>query len=291
MVEQDPLYPPGFGNAVNLYNIFGMTDKSFALIERIRPFLPGDPQVMQSEANTWMTLGKPSKAIPLLASALETQPNDAVMRQFYGWGLLTTGQYEKAAEESHPWHRAIALDNLGRQEEALMIGQKQAAEGEVSTLIGEYYRTRQFQKLVDFVEERWPDLAAFEKEYPDGGTGYGDMIDIAAAYSSLGNQARFDDAMARIQAAHSHSLEQGINANYFLARHARYLALANDRQGAIDTFSAAIDAGWMIANRPEKIFVEMEFLAGDPAFEAIVSRMQQSINSERAALGLEPLST
>ncbi|NCF63175.1 MAG: adenylyl cyclase, partial [Gammaproteobacteria bacterium] len=40
MVERDPLYPPGFGNAINTYNLFGMQDKSWALLERIRPFLP-----------------------------------------------------------------------------------------------------------------------------------------------------------------------------------------------------------------------------------------------------------
>jgi TolB-like protein len=291
MVERDPLYPPGFANAVNLYNTFGMTDQSFALIERIRPFLPGDPQVSQSEANTWLTLGKPSKAIPLLETALKTQANDAVMRQLYGWGLLSTGQYENTVEAGLPWHRAVALNALGRQEEALMIGQQQAAEGEVSTLISQYYRAGQYEQLIEFIESRWADLGAFEAEYPASGTGYSDMIEIAYAYSRAGNQPGFDDAMARVQAAHARSLEQGVKVNYFLRDHARYLVLANQLESATETLSAAVDAGWLMAVRPDVAWPEMQVLAGDPAYEAVVARILDNVNAERVALGLEQLSS
>ncbi len=291
MVERDPLYPPGFGNAVSSYNAFGMTDKSFALIERVRPFLPGDPQVLQAEANTWMALGKPSKAIPLLDAALATQPNDAVMRQILGWGLLYSGQYERAAAEGNPWHKAFALSMLNRQEEALMIAQSQAAEGNAPVLIGQFYRSGQYQQLIDFVEERWPDLANYESEYPDGGSGYRDMIAIAYAYSQLGKQTGFDDAMARVQIAHNRSLEQGVKVNYFLIDHARYLVLANDPKGAVATLSQAVDSGLLMAVRPDRIFPEMQPLAGEPEYEAVVARMTQNVNAERAALGLEPISS
>ncbi|MEJ8569575.1 tetratricopeptide repeat protein [Elongatibacter sediminis] len=291
MVERDPLYPPGFGNAVNIYNVFGLHEKSLALLDRIRPFLPGDPQLLQSEANTWMAMGQPSKAIPLLEAALETQSSDAVMRQFFGWGLLATGQYERVLVEGHPWHKAFALNTLERPEEALMIGRKQASEGEVSTLINTLNRTSQHRLLIEFIESRWPDLAAFEAEYPDGGTGFGEMIAIARAYSLAGNQSRFDDAMARVRAAHEKSLKQGVKVNYFLANHARFLALAGDERQAIDTFSEAVEAGWIFAIRPESVWPEMQTLAGDPAYEAVLTRMVDSANTERAALGLEPIST
>lgn len=289
MVLRDPLYPPGFSNAINLYNTFGQTDKSWALIERIRPFLPGDPLILQAEGNTWMTLGQPSKAIPLLEAGLKTQANDSVMKQMFGWGLLSTGQYERVAEVGHPWHKAIALSVLGRNEEALMIGQKQAAEGEVSTLINELARTEQHSELVEFIESRWPDLAAFEKEYPDGGTGYGDMIDIASAYAHVGNTLRFDDAMERVRLAHERSRTQGVNVSYFLRDDARYFALAGDNEQAIAVLSAAADAGLMLAIRVDKAWPELKVLAGDPEYEAIQVRMFERLNAQRAALGLETL--
>ncbi|HEY5775173.1 MAG TPA: hypothetical protein VIS57_03730, partial [Xanthomonadales bacterium] len=55
MVERDPLYPPGYGNLINAYNHLGQQEKSWVLLERIKPFLPGDPQVLQSEAWTWIS--------------------------------------------------------------------------------------------------------------------------------------------------------------------------------------------------------------------------------------------
>src|SRR5690606_17887171 len=108
--------------------------------------------------------------------------------------------------------------------------------------------------------------------------------------SKLGNQKGFDDAMARVQAAHNHSLEQGVKASYFLSDHARYLALANDHQSSIETLLAAMDEGWLMSVRPEEIWPEMAVLAGEPEYEAALSRMAELANTERAELGLEPLS-
>jgi len=289
MVERDPLYPPGFNNAINQYNIFGQTEKSWALIERIRPFLPGDPQILQAEANTWLILGSPAKALPLLEAGLKTQPNDAVMKQLYGWGLLSTGQYEKVVEAGLPWHRAIALSVLGRQEEALMIGQQQAATGEVSTLITAYSRAESPNQLIEFIESRWTDLAAFEKEYPDGGAGYGDMLNIARAYQIAGNQPRFDDAMERIRVAHERSNQQGVRASYFLRDDARYHALAGDHERAIAVLSEAVDAGLLLGIRAEEAWPELRTLAGDPDYEAVMVRMVEHLNSERVAMDLEPV--
>jgi tetratricopeptide (TPR) repeat protein len=274
-----------------LYNEFGQEEKSWALLERIRPFLPGDPQVSLAEANTWMNLGKPTKAIPLLESALATQPNDAVMKQFYGWGLLSTGQYERAAEVGHPWHKAIALNNLGRPEEALMITQDLAAEGNVGPLINMLNQKGEPEELVKFVESHWPDLDAFETEYPDSGTGYSEMLSIAHAYSQVGNEAKFNDAMARVRTAHDRSNDQGMRANYYLKEEARYYVMAGDRERAIDMMSLAIDEGWMMSVRFEQAWPELQVLAGDPAYEAVVTRMFGNMNAERTEMGLEPISS
>jgi hypothetical protein len=207
-----------------------MQEKSWALLDRVRPFLPGDPQVLQAEANTWMTLGKPSKSIPLLESAMESQSSDAVMKQFLGWGLLWTGQFEKVIEIGNPWHKAIALSILDRNEEALIVGARLASEGIPGIQLYLLSLNGQHKQIVEFVESRWPDLKAYEDENPDDGGGYGDMLSIARAYSITGNETRFNDAMKRIRAAHDRSDEQGITVNYYLATDARYYALAGDRE-------------------------------------------------------------
>ncbi len=290
MVERDPLYPPGFANAINAYNLFGRQDKSRALLDRIRPFLPGDPQLLQSEANIWLSQGKPAKALPLLESALQQQPSDGVLKQLLGASLLQTGQFERVIEVGHPWHKAIALSALHRQEEATMIARQLAGEGIVGVLIAQLDLADQSEQLIEFLESRWSDLAAFEREYPDDGSGYGDMLRIARAYSRVGNAARFNDAMARVRAAHDRSIAQAVAAPFFVAAEASYHVLAGDRERAIDLLGQAVDKGMCLAVNFAEVWREMAVLAGDPRFEAIQARMLDHANAERAELGLEPLS-
>ena len=291
MVEKDPLFPPGFGNAVSIYNLFGMQEKSWALLDRIRPFLPNDPQLLQAEASTWLSLGKPAKAIPLLDAALESQPSDAVMRNFLGWSLLQTAQYERMIEESPPWFKLIALSQKGRNEEAMMLATELAGEGRPGPLINLLSQTNQHQQLIDFVESRWPDLADFESKYPDGGDGYGRMIAIARAYGVLGNENKFNDAMARVRAAHDRAIEQGTTPYWFFGDEARYYVLAGDREKAIQMLAQAAEKGMILTVRMAEVWPELSVFEGDPEYEAIQQRVFDHMSTERAELGLEPIST
>jgi len=291
MVERDPLYPPGFGNAVQAYNLFGQQEKSWALIEKIRPFLPNDPQVMQAEAVTWLSLGEPAKAMPLLESALGVLPTDAVIRTFFSIGLMWTGQFERVAEEGNIRFKPIALAILDRPEEALGIARNLAGEGDPEPLIAVLDRTNQTRQLIEFVESRWPDLAAFERENPDNGRGYSSMLSIARAYAVEGNETRFNDAMARVRAAHNRSAEQGISGQFYLADEARYYVLSGDYAQAIDKLTQAVDHGFHMSARFTEAWPEMRALSGDPRFEALQSRVFEQMNEARAGLGLEPFST
>ncbi|HMB61363.1 MAG TPA: hypothetical protein VKN35_15730 [Xanthomonadales bacterium] len=291
MIERDPLYPPGFGNAIAGYNLLGMQEKSWALLNRIRPYLPGDPQVLQAEASTWLSLGKPSKALPLLESALQTQPNDFVMRNYQGWALINTGQFERAVESGLPWHKLWGLEQLERREEAKMLATELASEGNVQPLIFLYGFRGEFEQLIDFVQSRWTDLDAFQKENPDGGGGYGVMLEIARAHSALGNVDGFEDAMSRVRAAHDRSIEQGVQDRFFFVDDANYYVLAGDRELAIELLAQAVDLGVVVPDRFEKVWPVLSALGGDPEFEAIQTRMFEHLNAERAALGLEPIST
>jgi len=291
IVERDPLYPPGFGNAIQAYNLFGMQDRSWALLEKIRPFLPGDPQVLQAEANTWMSQGRPSKALPLLETALETQASDAVMRNFLGWGLIQTGQFERAVELGQPWHKSFALARLNRGEEAMMIAQKLSSEGIIAPLLYVMQTAGHDRQLVEFVESHWPDLDAFEHDYPPDGNGYGKMLIIARAYSLTGNEMRFNDAMARVRAAHDRAMEQGVKDPGLAVEDATYYVLAGDQGRALNLLQQAADRGLVLSIRLEEAWPALQALAGDPAFEAIQARIFEHMNAERAELGLEPLST
>jgi len=291
MFERDPLYPPLVANLVNGYNLFGEQEKSWAVLDHIRPFMPGDVQIALGEAATWMSLGKPSRALPLLHGALETQPTDGVIRNFHGWSLIQTGQFERAIEEGQPWHKVFSLSILNRPEEAMMIAQDLTSEGIVAPLIYQLEREGKFQQLAEFIESRWPDLEAFENDHPDGGDGYGTMLTIAHAYSALGNESRFNDAMSRVRRAHDHAIEQGARDNSFLVDEANYYTLAGDPVRALELLQTAMESGITSSIRLDKAWPALKPLAGNPEFEAIQLKVFEHVNAERAGLGLEPLST
>ncbi|MGH6821371.1 MAG: tetratricopeptide repeat protein, partial [Methylocella sp.] len=234
MIARDPLYSPGLANAISLYNEFDMQEKSWALIDRLRPFLAGDFSLTLVEANTWISLGNYSKAIPLLESLLKMLPSSAYIRSNLGIALIQTGQFERVVEIGDAPQQSMALFALGRQEEALTIATKLAHEGDVGWLIDQLGRTGQHEKLIEFVESRWPDLAAFENQYPDGaGIFFSRMLHIAAAYAKVGKADRFNDAMAQVRAVQERAVAQRIEDLFYLVDEARYLALSGDHEGAI----------------------------------------------------------
>jgi TolB-like protein len=290
MVDRDPLYPPGFANAVYTYNLFGLQEKSQALLDRVRPFMPNDPQILQAEARTWLSLGQPSKAIRIMETALAQQPSDFILRNVLTFGLLQTGQYEKMVEQGNPWARAVAHIILGQHEEARIESEQLAAEGTLGPLFYFFSRSGQSESLVQFVEQRWADLDAFEADYPHPGNGYSLMLQLARAYSKTGNETRFADAMERVRSAHDRSLEQGIRDKFFLADDARYWAMAGDRKRAIELLEESVEMGLSMGQPMARIWGELDVLTGDPRFEAAQSRMFEHLNAERAKLGLDPIS-
>jgi TolB-like protein len=292
MLERDPLYPPALHNAVFQYNQFGRQSQSRALIERTRPFMPNDPLVLQAEASTWLSLGQPAKALPLLEEARAQQPSDAVLRHLWSTALLTTGQFTRLLEENGaPWTRVIALTSLGRQEEAGMLARERATEGDIGVYLWHLAQAGQQAQIVELVESRWADLGAFEAEFPDDGTGYGSMLHIAHAYSVLDRPEGFEEAMRRTRAAHDRALEQGIEAPFLFLGEARYHTLAGDPDRAIRSLEQAADRGLVVGAPLARFSPELASLRGLPGFEAVQARLSARLNTERAALGLEPLET
>jgi hypothetical protein len=206
------------------------------------------------------------------------------------FGLLQTGQYEKIATQGNPWAQAVAHVILGQHEEARIESEQLAAEGTLDPLFYFFSRSGQSESLVQFVEQRWVDLDAFEADYPHPGDGYSLMLQIARAYAKTGNETRFADAMERVRSAHDRSLEQGIRDKFFLVNDARYWAMAGNRERAIELLEKSVEMGLSMGQPMAKVWGELDVLTGDPRFEAAQSRMFEHLNAERAELGLDPIS-
>jgi tetratricopeptide (TPR) repeat protein len=271
------------------YNMFGMHEKSLALIERVRPFLPGDESILFSEANTWMSMGRASKAIPIYDGILADQPHMAPTRSMLSVTLLQTGQYERLVKDGLPWAKVLGLTVLERNEEATLLAEKIAVDGNVIPLMFLLSRTRQVERLVELFELRWADLDAFEADYPADGYGYALMLIMAQAFAKTDNEGRTLDALKRVRRAQDKSVNQGIVSGFFKLHEARYYALLGDHEEAINYLEQAADLNAMLARPLAGIWAEFEDLRGDPRFEAAQARILENVNRERAELDLDSL--
>jgi TolB-like protein len=290
MLERDPLYRPAIGNAINEFNRLGMQERSLALIERVRPFIPDDAHLVNYQANTLLSQGRFAEALPLSTEALRRQPSDDIFRLSVGFALWNTHQYEKLVAPEFPdFFRIFALDVLDRKEEATILAYERAAEGYPGPLLWLLNRAGRPAEVVRYVEERWADLDAYEAAFPRGGTGHGSMMDLAYAYARTGDDLKFQDAMQRIRKAHDQLAEEGVQHWLFAYREALYYALSRDTDRAIERLEQAADRGMLgLTLRLAVSAPILEPLEGDPRFEAVQARMTESLNAQRAALGLEP---
>jgi TolB-like protein/Tfp pilus assembly protein PilF len=292
IVQRDPLYRPGFSNLAGVYLLMGEREKAREVIENVRPYIAQDANMLYLDAMMLETAGEIAKALPLAEEAVRQQPQDRVYRVQMSIGLLASHQYQRAAQEGYRWARVNAMQHLGRVEEATLLAQEWAAQGEVLNLLSLLNDTGRSAELVGYVEARWPELESFARAFPsDGYFGYREMVEVAYAYQRAGNAARFDDAMARVRSAHDSLSAQGLSNTIFFTYEAAYNAMAGDRGQALKFLAAAIDGGEIYATNISDDLPWFKEFEGDPAYEAIQARMIEHLNRERAALGLEPIST
>lgn len=243
MAERDPLYKPGFGNRVFLLSLMGKGEEARVFLDGIEPYLPGDPNIEASRAWIDFQQGKAADGVRRMESSLEKQPTDRAYKVGVNHGNYRTHQYERVFDDHFSRFIVMALFNLDRIEEANIVAQEKAANGVVAPLFAFLNASDQSELLVDYFEDRWPNLEAFQQEVPAFIFGYGQMADIALAYQRTGNEARFNQAMELLDAANLQSLSQGIVSNDLLILLAAQHAMAGDTEQALTRLAEAIDGG------------------------------------------------
>jgi tetratricopeptide (TPR) repeat protein len=269
-----------------------MYDRARAVLDRARPYLPGDPIILGGEAALHFSRGEYALGLPLAEAALEQQPDNAVYRSTLSIGLLNTHQNERLAAEGVPFLKHIGLKRLGRTEEAGMVAQRLLAQGDVHSWFYFLNITGQPQALIALLEERWASLDEFAAAYPASGLfGYEPMIDVAYAYQTTGDAARFGEAMGHARRVFEYHAALGADNPWYFANGAALNALAGDTERAIDYVERAVERGFSTSWRITDEWPYLKPLEGDPRYEAAQQKMRDHVNTERATLGLEPLST
>jgi TolB-like protein len=292
VVRRDPLYRPGLANLQFLYGQMGRREEASAVLERARPYFPNDPLMSLMQSILSYNAGAFTEGLQQVGSALAMQPNDRVYRVFYSWGLASTHQWEKLAEEGYQGWRVYGLQQLGRTEEAAMLAWKTGPQEDIRWLFEFLNSAGQSAELIAYLEQQWPDLDAFEASFPANGYfGYREMNAVALAYRRAGNEEKFTDAMQRVRRAHDSLAEQGLNNRELWLHEAAWYAMAGRSQEALQYLGAAVDGGIVQSARIADTMPYFRELEGDPVYEAIQARMVEHLNRERKQLGLEPVST
>jgi TolB-like protein/Tfp pilus assembly protein PilF len=291
--QRDPLNTVPLNNLVVDYNNTGQTERSLALLERAQENLGISPEILKSEGDTRLLRGELASGVRLAEEAYKAQPLNNPGMLLLGFSYLALLDNERALQVNTPRVRIVALHQLGRSEEASILGHEQAAGGRVwPEFFQVLVENGQYAKLIEFVESRWENLDAFEADYPERDTvGCFLMGFIAQAYGQLGREAQFNDALGRFKASLDHQLSQGANNPYFHFSRAVYAMLSGDPESAIDLLETAFASGIGMNINNHGAWPVFAPLNGDPRYELAKQKLMQKINSEREQLGWEPVPT
>jgi tetratricopeptide (TPR) repeat protein len=187
--------------------------------------------------------------------------------------------------------RVYGLMRLGRSDEALQLARELAASRPRLEILRVLLSRRQYGELLEYVESRWADLDAFEADFPerDGWNEHNYFGIIAYAYQRTGNDEMFQDALRRFAAALDYQRQIGASNRTFTFAEAMYAVLAGDHDTAHLKLARAIEGGVSFDPDLTNTWPMFAALEDDPGFQATMKRMLDHLNSERAKLGLGPV--
>jgi len=288
IVERDPLYRPGFGNAMVLFNAFNRQDMAEKMIERMATFDPDSPDLLAAQAVNYLFSGRAGEALQLMEQVREIEEMSGVDKVYLSIGLVRTGQFERATEEGSPFFQPDALYGVGRTDEAFELAYQQATTGNPGNLFYLSVKDGRDQELINFLEERWPSVAALADEQSGGDFGYGIMQDVALAYQRTGNQERADEALLLVDQRMVRLADQGIENFAFTANKAIHAAMLGDKDAAFEHLLAAVENGWTVGGDLAEQVPQFQVLVGDPRIDDIEVIMLATMNKDRATVGLPP---
>jgi hypothetical protein len=289
LTERDPLYTPAFSNAIQTFNSFSETAKIQQLLQRMETFDPDSSSLLLARVINLMYSGNMGEGLKLMEQRRELGTMSGVAKVYLSVGLIQTMQFERAVTEGSQYLRPEALYETGRKEEAYELAYDLARSGYPGWLFRLFVWDGRHQELVDFLEERWPSIDAFANEVRGDEFGHGPMADVAFSYAQLDDPGRFQEAMSYLERHTANLTEQGVDNAGFAWGLAVQHALNGEVDLALDSLARSAEQGMntngkLIAKEPA-----FAALVGEPRFAELEARMRDSLNRNRAIVGLPPV--
>jgi TolB-like protein/Tfp pilus assembly protein PilF len=291
ILVRDPLYLPGISNLLDDYMLYGDVERAQALMDRIRPYMPDSRRMVSWTGVLHFVAGRVAASMPYFDAAYDMDPNNADVKNQLTRVLFHSGQYERLLEIGLDEFRVYGLMRLGRSDKALQLARELAASRPRLEILRVLLSRRQYGELLEYVESRWADLDAFEADFPerDGWNEHNYFGIIAYAYQRTGNEEMFQDALRRFAAALDYQRQIGANNRTFTFAEAMYEVLVGDHDTAHLKLARAIEGGVSFDPDLTNTWPMFAVLEDDPGFQATMKRMLDHLNSERAKLGLGPV--
>jgi TolB-like protein/Flp pilus assembly protein TadD len=290
---RDPLHPAAYNNLAQSYAAVGKAQTALDALNDLQRYLPGDAGLSAAMGKVEVLAGNWSAADRLLTQAVEREPRNWIDRFWLGVTAMQTRQYERIAEIGTDNFKALALDHLGRIEEALLLAGDWVSKGNNPNLyLHILVNNGRFEEVIPFTESRWKTLDELERAFPErGGYGAYTLGYLADAYGRKGEEVKRQEAIARMKASLDWQVDQGAD-NWMLHESlAYYAALNGDHEAALAWLDRVVQEGGSFRLNLSSEFSAFAPLRGDPRFEAVLARWHEHVNAERATLGLEPLSS
>ncbi len=285
----DPLYPPGIGNLMNQYDLRGEPEKMQPLIDSVTPYLSGPSLNYVKAAAAWGSIlqGREAEAI---------QRIDALPPGERGWGDIAGAightrllEYERALPyvEGQP-AMVFILGRLGRTEEALQLGKRLLAGGQgLGAYVGVLQQMGRHEEIVALVESRFETPGDMVRQNSGGGRGAALVGDIIYAYRMTGRESQADRTLALYRDALEHQQDEGADNDALSSSLAQLAMLEGDPELALEHLERAVDQGAIDDfARHSPIF---QPLLGEPRYQALMIRVNQHRNEQRALLDLPPI--
>ena len=279
--QRDPAHKANFNNLQNSLAVLGQNDRALEMIEERLEYQPNDAHLLSAYGQVKLFSGDLAEARMLFKRSHDEEPLNATNNLWFGLAALTLGEYELAVDIAPNRFAVIALNALGRVEEALTLSKQLIDKG--AGLEGYFYvllANGRFEEVTQLLESRWPSLNAFSKQWPDK-NGYGSftMIYIAMAYRELGNQPKFDEAMAILKSSLDTQQAAGSDNTPIHQSHAMYAMLSGDHDAAIGFFEKTSRQGFQLNSRSFTLFKPLE---GNPRFDAAKAAVDARFEEELA---------